>query len=177
MRILFTTILLLLSFAFVFGEDTPAVQAAKRERERRANLKPGRSFTNKDIQDYVAKHPSIPSSSIGSTPEPQTQTQTAETSADQANEQFWRGKHAAVKQRIDAAQAKTTQLQTDIDTLTEAFYQVSDENRRVEINDVRNKKLEELETVKRELEEANQAQVDLEDEARVAGALPGWIRD
>jgi hypothetical protein len=174
MRIFLAIISILLAVSFVHAEDSAAVQAAKRERERRAKLQPGRTFTNKDIQEYLAKHKSIPGMTEG-VEEPQTQTQNTEP--DESSEQFWQAKHQAVADRISAAQAKIDETQNDIDTLTKAFYEVSDQNRKVEINDVRNKKLDELETAKGELAEANQAQEDLEEEARVAGVPPGWVRD
>ena len=171
MRILVAIIFIFIAISFVRGEDSPAVQAAKRERERRAKLQPGRTFTNKDIQDYLAKHKSIPGMNEGVV-DPETQTQTQSTEPDESSEQFWQAKHQAVAERISAAQSKIDQIQNDIDTLTKAFYEVSDENRKV-----RNKKLDELETARTELVEANQAQDDLEEEARLAGVPPGWVRD
>ena len=176
MRIFAAIIFLFIAISFARAEDSPAVQAAKREQERRAKLQPGRTFTNKDIQEYLAKHKSIPGMTEGVV-EPETQTQTQNTEPDGSSEQFWQGKHQAVAERISSAQSKIDQIQSDIETLTKAFYEVSDENRKVEINDVRNKKLDELETAKTELTEANQAQDDLEEEARVAGVPPGWVRD
>ena len=176
MRILVAIIFIFIAISFVRGEDSPAVQAAKRERERRAKLQPGRTFTNKDIQDYLAKHKSIPGM-IEGVVDPETQTQTQSTEPDESSEPFWQAKHQAVAERISAAQSKIDQIQNDIDTLTKAFYEVSDENRKVEINDVRNKKLDELETARTELVEANQAQDDLEEEALLAGVPPGWVRD
>jgi hypothetical protein len=176
MRIFIAVLLIFTANTFLCAEDSPAVQAAKRERERRAKLQPGRSFTNKDIQEYLAKHKSIPGMTEN-VQEPETQTQTQNSELDESSEAFWQGKHQTVEERISEAQSKIDQIQGDIDTLTKAFYEVSDENRKVEINDVRNKKLDELETARRELDEANQAQDDLEEEARIAGVPPGWVRD
>jgi hypothetical protein len=177
MRYVLIVLLLLTAVSIARAEDSPAVQAAKRERERRAKLSLGRTFTNKDIQEYVAKHPSIPASAASTSSEPETQTQTAEATVDESSVEFWQAKHLLVVQRISVAQAKIDEIQNDINTLTKAFYEVVDENKKVEINDVRNKKLEDLETAKTELQQANQAQDDLEEEARLAGIPPGWVRD
>jgi hypothetical protein len=60
--------------------------------------------------------------------------------------------------------------------LTQAFYAESDGvAQRGQIEDQRNTRLNELEAAKKELEDAKQAQDDLQDQARREGALPGWI--
>ena len=168
---------LALSILCFAEDDSPAVQAAKRERERRAKITSVRVFTNKDIQEYLEKHKSIPGvESVVEEPAPQTQTSEA-VDPYEKEEQYWRGRYRTAAGRITAAKDKINQLQAEADDLTRAFYATPDAAKREEINDERNKLLEDMELVKDELDQANVALEELQEEARKAGAFPGWLRD
>jgi hypothetical protein len=176
--LLFLSPLLALSVVCFAEEDSPAVQAAKRERERRAKIKSVRVFTNKDIQEYLAKHKSIPAEEQADVDDSAPQTQTSETvDPYEKEEQYWRSRYRDAAARITAAKDKINQLQAEADDLTRAFYATADPHKREEINDERNKRLEDMDLAKGELDEANVALDALQEEGRKAGALPGWFRD
>lgn len=167
------------------GGDSPLMQAAKKERERReklkASTKPTKSFTNQDIQDFKAKNKDADKGTgegegEEATDESSTTTEETTSTTDAPVEQQWRDRSHEAVERIKSAEEKVQKLQTDINALTQAFYAESDGvAQRGQIEDQRNNRLNELEAAKKELDNAKQAQEDLQDEARRAGALPGWI--
>jgi RNA polymerase-binding transcription factor DksA len=67
-------------------------------------------------------------------------------------------------------------LQTRINSLTTDFVNRDDPAQRAKIETDRQTALAELEKVKKEMEEQNKAIKAIEDEARRAGAPPGWLR-
>jgi len=168
------------------GGDSPLMQAAKKERERREKLKASekqpKSFTNQDIEDFKAKNKDADKSgevegedATGEDTSATTEETTTSTPGAQ-DEQKWRDKSHDANERVKDAEDKIQKLQTDVNALTQAFYAESDGvAQRGQIEDQRNTRLNELEAAKKELENAKQAQEDLQDEARKEGALPGWI--
>ena len=105
-----------------------------------------------------------------------TPEETTTSNADAQTEQKWRDRSHEAVERVKSAEEKLEKLQTDINALTQAFYAESDGvAQRGQIEAQRNTRLEELEAAKRELEDAKQAQENLQDDARREGALPGWI--
>lgn len=167
------------------GGDSPLVRAAKKERERREKLKtaakPTKSFTNQDIEDFKAKNKDADKGATeGEEAEDTSMTpeETTTSTPDAKVEQQWRDKSHEAVERVKSAEEKVEKLQTDINALTQAFYAESDGvAQRGQIESERNKRLQELEAAKKEVEDAKQAQDDLRDEARREGALPGWIEE
>ncbi len=163
--------------------DSPLVQAAKKERERREKLKeaakPAKSFTNQDIEEFKARNKDVESSTEEATAEESTPVETTTpTTNDEANEKKWRDRSHVAVERIKNAEEKIEKLQSDINALTQSFYAEADGvAQRGQIEAERNSRLNELEAAKKELEAAKQAQEDLRDEARREGALPGWIEE
>lgn len=164
--------------------DSPLVRAAKKERERREKLKasekPTKSFTNQDIEEFKAKNKDADkgegeTEGEATTDDSSTSEETTTTPSGQ-DEQQWRDKSHEAVERVKNAEEKVQQLQTDINALTQAFYAESDGvAQRGQIDAQRTERLNALDAAKQELENAKQAQEDLQDEARKEGALPGWI--
>ncbi|HSE43299.1 MAG TPA: hypothetical protein VLH08_21245 [Acidobacteriota bacterium] len=168
------------------SSDSPLMKAAKKERERREKTKtagkPVKSFTNQDIEEFKAKNKDSEASSTEGEPEEATESETTTentaTTDQSQNEEAWRKRSRDIAQRVKNAEEKLEKLQTDINALTQAFYAESDGvSQRGQIEAERNARLSELEATKKELESAKQAQEDLREEARRAGALPGWIEE
>jgi len=167
-----------------FAQDSALVEAAKKEKARRSALeKPVKKFTNKDIEDFKDKHKDEWGKESAPPPPEEKKAETKkkpELPADQdpEKEEYWRAKYAAAAQRLKDAEENANRLQSEINALTQAFYAESDGiAQRPLIEHERTQKIEELQTAKLELNEAKQAMADLEDEARMAGAPPGWVRD
>jgi hypothetical protein len=178
-------ILLVFLLQSSIAEDSALVQAAKKEKERRAKIAASKTFTNKDIEDFKRKN-NIEDDSSSAANQPQTQP-AEETKSKEENqkkpdladdEQYWRGRHQEANERLQAAEQKVNELQSDVNALTRQFYAESDGvGGRGQIEAQRNERLSDLDKAKAELEQARQALNSLEEEARKAGAPPGWVRD
>ncbi len=166
--------------------DSALMKAAKKERERREKTKtagkPVKSYTNQDIEDFKIKNKDYESTSTESEPseEATEETTTEQTPANDPakDEELWRKRSRELAERTKNAEEKLEKLQSDVNALTQAFYAESDGvAQRGQIESERNARLNELEATKKELESSKQAQEDLREEARRAGALPGWIEE
>ncbi|HET6266828.1 MAG TPA: hypothetical protein VFG11_03855 [Acidobacteriota bacterium] len=164
---------------FVAAEDSALVKAAKEEKARRAAAGPAKkSFTNKDIQAYLAKHKSPPSRSTQS----QTQTAPDEQEPDilvrfKEKEEYWRGRYREVavgitdaQKKVDALKAKLKDLHNKATGMPGSF-QIA-----MIAQDIQIAK-DQLNEAQADLDAANQKLEDLMDEGRKDGALPGWFRD
>ncbi len=177
------TALLFLIVSIIHSEDSQLVKAAKKERERRAKLKTGKVFTNKDVQEFVAKNPTPEREGM----EPETQSQPAEDveAADledvnrdlEQSEKYWRKRYQEVSGRLQNAEKTVGEIQKEVDDLTRAFYALSDVEQKGYMEYQRTQRLNDLQQAKRELEDARTDMDNLEEEARKAGALPGWLRE
>lgn len=170
-------------------KDSPLVQAAKKEQERRGKIESAKTktFTNQDIQDFKEKNKdqgwdtdSDADSAEQTEPiEAQEQEQTSSQEKDLANdEQYWRNRHSEAVARLNAAQQNVERIQSEFNALQRAFYAEGDGvAQRGKIGAEANERLSMLDEAKKELQAATEAMSGLEEEARRAGALPGWIRD
>ena len=175
---------MLFAFSFYsFAEDSALVKAAKKEKERRAKTEAKKTLTNQDIEEIRKKQPI---SGIESTDAPPPVGEAAETAKQNdkkevdatQTEEYWRTRKQETDARVKDAQGRLDQIQSEINTLTTAFYSESDGvAQRPLIQAERTERIKELEAAKAELEAARAASEGLEDEARRAGALPGWLRD
>jgi hypothetical protein len=181
-----------LVFVFIattsFAEDSPLVQAAKKEKERRAKIDAKKSFTNQDIEQERSKTQlGMESASTGSaTKESKGEQKTAEKETtgekqtkDQSNdEEYWKGRAAVAQDQVTAAEAKVQKIQDDMSSMNKAYYidgSADGVSQHAVLADELNKRQEALDAAKKELEDAKAKREGLEDEARQAGAPPGWV--
>jgi hypothetical protein len=184
MKKMFLLVGVLVAFVTVsFAEDSDLVKAAKREKERREKVEAKKVLTNQDVEEIRKKQPisGIESSEAEGETEPAEET-TGEAKKPEVDptqtEEYWRARKQETDARLNDAQARVEQLQSEINSLTQAFYAEADGvAQRPLIESERIERLKELEQAKQELENARAASEGLEDEARRAGALPGWVRD
>jgi hypothetical protein len=175
-------------FAFVtasYAEDSPLVKAAKKEKERRAKTEAKKTLTNQDIEDIRKKQPSsgIETAAVEDETAGTDESKTASTAKKEQvdptqTEEYWRARKQEVNSRVSEAQTRVEQLQSEINSLTQAFYAEGDGvAQRPLIETERIERIKELEAAKEALQNARAESEGLEDEARRAGALPGWLRD
>jgi hypothetical protein len=175
-------------FAFVtasYAEDSALVKAAKKEKERRAKTEARKTLTNQDIEDIRKKQPSSgietteAEGEASATEESKAASSGKKEAADPTQtEEYWRGRKQDVDTRVEGALSRVEQLQSEINSLTAAFYAEGDGvAQRPLIESERIERIKELDAAKLELENAKAEAAGLEDEARRAGALPGWLRD
>jgi hypothetical protein len=173
--------------SFSFAEDSPLVQAAKREKERREKLKqPAKVLTNQDIQKFKEKQGDTAESTQTQESTPADGTIPADqTAADQNkgkkekgawdDEEYWRSRSADASRAVEEAQKKVDDIQNDVDTLWRAQTAVDDGQQKQLVTSQRGEKMSDLEKAKADLQAAQQAQQALQEEARKAGAPPGWV--
>lgn len=93
-------------------------------------------------------------------------------------EAYWRGRATRAREAVDEADGKVRDLEARIAALRNDMNPVNtqDPNRL----QTRDRELQEamdgLDAARRAADAARKAQADLEEEARRAGALPGWVR-
>ena len=178
MRVLF---FISICFVFVMSvsfADSALVEAAKKEKERRAKIEANKSFTNKDVEEWKEKHKDEFGTETAPAQSQPAETPKTEASKDKAkeeddhstDEQYWRNKYAAAIARVQAAQQKVDEMQGYVNQWQTLGYNQADAG-------VRGQQLDQLDKAKEQLEAAKQAVADLQDEARRAGAPPGWVSD
>jgi hypothetical protein len=95
-----------------------------------------------------------------------------------AEEEKWRGIARDARQRVADSQDRVARLEGESKKLENDFYSWDDGLYRDNvIKPAWDKKREELETARHDLEAAEKDLADLPEKARKAGALPGWIRE
>jgi hypothetical protein len=95
-----------------------------------------------------------------------------------SEEQAWRERARSARQRVEESKERVSRLEAESKKLENDFYAWDDGQYRDNvIKPAWDKKREELETARRDLEAAEKDLADLPEQARKAGALPGWIRE
>jgi hypothetical protein len=169
--------------------DSDLVELSKKEKAKRAQTgDPHKVFTNKDIEAFKAKNKQTGGKSASSSStlkaEEQPQTQ-AETSYEDAPPEFdydkekiyWRGRYEEAKARIEKAQKDVDRLQPIVKQLQLTYVDSKDPSVMIQFQDEVERKLSELQSAKKELDDAEKGMEELWEEGRKAGALPGWFRD
>jgi len=180
---------LLLSLVFVFviaqafAQDSPLVEAAKKEKARREQLKkPARVLTNQDIEKFKEKNPTAEGQAQTSTvaePDQQSEKQAKQEEKKVPlynDEKYWRDRAQAISDQISELEKRTQELQSDVNALWMAGTASDNGQQTVLIGSQRAERMEELKQAQQQLDAAKQAQDDLQEEARKEGALPGWVQ-
>lgn len=159
---------------------------AKKEEERRKSVKPTpRVYTNDDLKRYPsAAAPAAPAEAQAAPDaakpafpaQPAPDEAKAAEQGEQKNEAYWKGLMAAEKTKLERNQAFLEALQSQVNGLTADFYARDDPAQRSVIWSQRNKALEEMEQVKKDIAEGTKAIAKIQEDARKAGVPPGWLR-
>ena len=174
-------LLFLACVGLAYGSSVAEV--AKKEKERRAKLKEtnkesNKVFTNQDIADFKAKN----KDKFGDEDKDSEEQEPAKEETTQAkkeepvelrdNEAYWRKAFAESSGKVNELQNRLDQMQSDYNALSRNTG-ISDTQLSGELGSQR----EEMERVKQQLEEAKAATENLQEQARKAGAPPGWVRE
>jgi hypothetical protein len=112
------------------------------------------------------------------TPVPAATAAPAEADTAAGEEERWRAIAQQTRERVAQGRESVARLDAEAKKLENDFYAWDDGLYRDNvIKPAWDKKREELETARRELEAAEKDLTDLPEKARKAGALPGWIRE
>jgi mannose-6-phosphate isomerase-like protein (cupin superfamily) len=114
-----------------------------------------------------------PATAAAATPPP-----TAVGSPNTADEAMWKDRAHRAHQRVEDLKAQVAALDTESKRLENEFYRWDDGQYRDRVIKPQwDKAREDLETSKRQLTAAEAELADLPEQARKAGALPGWLRE
>jgi hypothetical protein len=165
--------------------------ARAEESRRKTQQKPGKVYTNDDLRpDFTrpASQASVADASAQAAPTPdqhgaQPATQAgaapapAPAAAPQGRDQaYWSGRMSQARAAVERSRTFAQALQNRVDALWMDFVNRDNPVERSAIEQDRNKALEELERVGKEIEAQTKAIADIEAEARRANVPPGWLR-
>ena len=167
------------------ASGSQVADAAKKEKERRQKITtPSKVFTNKDVEDFKVKNDlgDEPSSAEEAPPEGEGDTgivnygpgSTPDTSND---ETYWRNRYKEATARVEDLQAQADQLQKTINGLLLNVSNYEGIAAGPQLNAQLGEMKDQLNQINQDLANARQALEDLQEEARKAGAPPGWVRE
>lgn len=168
------------------GQAPSLGELARQEQERRKALKAaGKVYSNKDLP----RPPDAAAPASGALPPPvpapadakAAQKEGAPDAAgkpaeDEKNEAWWRGRITQAREAQRRGEAFAEALQSRINALSTEAVTRDDPYQRAKAAEDRQKAVAELARVTAEIEQAKKEIVAIEEEARQAGAPPGWIR-
>ena len=92
------------------------------------------------------------------------------------DEAYWRARITAAREDVRRNESFKEALQSRINALTADFSARDDPYQRAKVSDDRQKALAELARVSDDIEKSKKQIADIEEEARLAGVPPGWLR-
>jgi hypothetical protein len=159
--------------------------ARKEEARRKGVAGSGKVYTNDQLRGDVSPPapPPTPSKGTPSAAAPSAGDKSdkgtdkpAEKPEPKKDESYWRGRMTAARTGIDRARAFAEALQSQINGLSAEFTARDDPAQRNLVAEKRQKALDELARVQKEITDLEKAIRDLEEEARKAGVPAGWLR-
>ena len=166
---------------------------AKAEEARRKSVKkPAKTYTNVDLKADVT-NPATPvappgdTSAPAATPTPGAAAINIPLSPDpaaaavslpgvQRDQAFWSGRITTGRTALERSRMFADALQSRINALASDFVNRDDPAQRAVLEQDRLKALAELERVKKEIADQTKAIAAIQEEARVAGVPPAWVR-
>jgi hypothetical protein len=187
------SVLLPIAFLIAFVSASYAqslADLAKQEKERRQEVKNNRVITDEEVAKYKRESPAsvAPAEQPSAPAHPEKQegvaankSKTENPEADEPTdfegrpESFWRKSMAEARQRVKDLTNEANVIVLKIADLQNKFYSMDDGFKREDVQRDIQKSYYEQDLNKQNLEKANEALRDLENEARKSGALPGWL--
>lgn len=160
----------------------PLAEVARAEQARRASItEKSRVYTNADLSETrrlttaVAARPApdgaAEDAADGTQPE-----DAAAPAAEERGETWWRERITAAQDARRRAELVAAALQNRVDGLWAEFTARDDPAARAGLERDRRTALDELEQTRAELDRLDEEIADIREEARRAGAPPGWLR-
>jgi hypothetical protein len=151
---------------------------ARKEESRRKTAPAAKVYTNKDLSGQPAGTPAAtapPPSGTPAAPTPPA-TEEAKDKGPAKDQAYWSGRMKALQSQVERDSNYADAMQTRINSLTTDFVNRDDPAQRAIVERDRQKSVAELARLKKSIDEGKKAVADLEEEARRAGAPPGWLR-
>ena len=165
-------------FAAPAAAQTPSLaDVAKKEQERRKTQKPaGKVYTKKDLPESVSPPPAPVTPAAPAAAEQKPAAAQEKRDGDAKDETWWRNRIAAAREELRRNEVFAEALQSRINALGADFVSRDDPFQRAKIGQDRDKAIAELARVSDEIARGKKQIEDIEEEARKAGAPPGWLR-
>ena len=178
-------VLLLALIAAPALAQPPLAEVARKEAARRASIsEKSRFYTNDDLAGGsrlttgAARRPDPeagPAAESGDPPPP-AGTVVEETTGGPRDETYWRERITAAREARQRAELMAAALQNRIDGLLAEFTARDDPAQRAGLERDRRDALTELEATRTEIDRLTDEIAAIREEARRAGASPGWLR-
>jgi hypothetical protein len=179
--IVVTAVLLSLGATVGLLSAQSLADVARREQDRRKTIKkPSKVLTNKDLGAVpettvppaatAAPDGTIPPAAGADTGKPAAGTEPAK---DQA---YWSGLAKALQSKLERDQTFAVALQSRINALTTQYTNQGDPVQQAALANDRQKSLDELNKLSKEIEDGKKAIAALQEDARRAGVPAGWLR-
>ena len=187
-----TAVLLSLSGAVAPLAAQSLADVARQEQDRRKTIKkPSKVLTNKDLGAVPATSASPPATpaASGTTPAAggpgdadagtnkpaanDTEKKAEEPTKDQA---YWSGRWKELQAQINRNGTFAVALQARINALANEYTNQGDGMQQMAIAVERQKTIDELNRLTKQIADDKKALADLQEEARLAGVPPGWLR-
>lgn len=180
---------LLIAVLLSLGVFTPlAAQSladvSRQEEERRkAVKKPSKVVTNKDLRSVPGPDPSATTAGTapdgsGTTPAPAEPAADAEKKAEEPakDQAYWSGRMKNLQTQLARNETFVVALQARINALANEYTNQGDGVQQQAIAAERQKTLDELNRLTKEIDANKKAIANVQEEARRAGVPPGWLR-
>ena len=183
-----TTAVLMVAALLAGGVHASSAQSladiAKKEENRRKELKGGKTYTNKDLGAVPAPTTPPPATSTPSTgssgSSPAASSGSSETPAAKPQETkdqaYWSGRMKGLVTQVERDQSYATAMESRVNGLSTDFVNRDDPAQRSAIAIERDKATAELNRLRNAVSDGQKAIAALEDEARRANVPPGWLR-
>lgn len=164
-------------------EKTPIslVEAARRERERRAEGDPSvLTITDENLSEHATGEVTFvdPEASSEGTGSPESPSASEEASTDDRNEQYWRQRARELRLRLRRAVDEVASLEEQVAALRTRFYAEDDPYvRDSRIKPAWDRSLQQLRQARSDVKGLRRELDAFLEEGRRAGALPGWLRE
>jgi hypothetical protein len=163
------------------SQPDPLVEAARKARAQKKDApKAAKVFTNDDIPTQGAI------STVGTSDADVSQnaqdTSNASTPAAADDEKTWKGKFAELHHKLEQDQAQLDVLQREANTNMLQYYggdpqkAAQDQASQAPLGKAYDKKVSDIDAMKKQIEADQQAISDAEDDLHKAGGDPGWAR-
>lgn len=165
---------------------------AKKEEERRRHVKTGKVYTNTDLaptRDAPAGTAPAAAADAKEAADATKETKDKKDSkdadkdakaADKKSEEqgqgYWSKRMAGLRETLQRDQVYAEALQSRINALTTDFVNRDDPAQRAQIGNQRDGAVNELNRLKKQIEDDKKAITDAEEEARKSGVPAGWLR-
>jgi hypothetical protein len=163
-------------------EAQSLADVARQEQSRRKTIKkPSKVLTNKDLGAVPVT--AAPPAADGTTPAAggpggteADKSKPAETTEPAKDQAYWSGLAKGLQTKLERDQTFAVALQSRINALTTQYTNQGDPVQQAALANDRQKSIDELNRVTKEIEDGRKAIVTLQEDARRAGVPAGWLR-